>query len=118
MARISLQMWHGYNSYQLAFGKNPNLPNIVMDILLALAGTSEILAKHLQALHESRKAFIQSEADESIRQAFRQAISGSKLFYNPNDRVFYKREEHNQWLGPAKVIFQDGKVFFSQKISP
>ena len=118
MARISLQMWHGYNSYQLVFGKNPNLPNIVMDISLALVGTSETLAKHLQALHESCKAFIQSEGDESIRQTFRHTISASKLFYNPNGRVFYKREEHNQWLGPAKVIFQDCKVFFSQNISP
>ena len=26
MARNSLQMWHGYSSYQLVFGTNPNLP--------------------------------------------------------------------------------------------
>ena len=69
MARISLQMWHGYSSYQLVFGTNPNLPNIMTDNLPALQGatSSEILAKHLQALHESCEAFIQSEADERIR---------------------------------------------------
>ena len=57
MARISLQMWHGYSSYQLVFGTNPNLPNIMTDNLPALQGatSSEILTKHLQALHESRK---------------------------------------------------------------
>ena len=51
------------------FGTNPNLPNIMTDNLPALQGatSSEILAKHLQALHESCEAFIQSEADERIR---------------------------------------------------
>ena len=64
-----LQMWHGYSSYQLVFGTNPNLFNIMTDNLTALQGatSSKILAKHLQALHESHKAFIHSEADEHIR---------------------------------------------------
>jgi hypothetical protein len=28
-AKNSLQMHHGFSSYQLVFGKNPNLPNIM-----------------------------------------------------------------------------------------
>ena len=28
------------------------------------------------------------------------------------DRVFYKREGKERWLGPGKVVFQDGKVVF------
>ena len=64
MTHNLLQIWHGYGSYQLVFGTNPNLPNIMTDNLPALQG-----AKHLQALHESHRAFIQSEADEHIRQA-------------------------------------------------
>ena len=39
-------------------------------------------------------------------------IRAAKQFCNPNDHVFYKREGHNKWLGPAKVIFQDGQVVF------
>ena len=107
-------MWHGYSSYQLVFGTNPNLPNIMTDNLPALQGStsSEVLAKHLQALHESRRAFIQSEADELIRRALRHKIRAAKQFFNPSDRVFYKREGQNKWLGPAKVIFQDGQVVF------
>ena len=35
MAHNLLQMWHGYyGSYQLVFGTNPNLPNIMTDNLL------------------------------------------------------------------------------------
>ena len=52
------------------------------------ATTREILAKHLQTLHESRRAFIQSEADERIRAAIQ--------VFNTNDRVFYKRERQNK----------------------
>ena len=28
------------------------------------------------------------------------------------DLVFYKREGREKWLGPGKVVFQDGKVVF------
>ena len=31
MASNSLQMWHGYSSYKLVFGTNPNLPNIMTE---------------------------------------------------------------------------------------
>ena len=30
------------------------------------------------------------------------------------DRVFYKREGLYKWLGPAKVIFQDGQIVFAR----
>ena len=66
MARNSLQMWNGYSSHQLVFGENPNLPNIMNNNLPALQGTtsSEVFAKHLNALHAARKTFIQTEADQ------------------------------------------------------
>ncbi|XP_066914214.1 uncharacterized protein [Clytia hemisphaerica] len=67
-SRNSLQMWHGFSSYQLVFGKNPNVPNVMTDNIAALQGTtSETLATHLNALHASRKVFIESESSERIR---------------------------------------------------
>ena len=32
--------------------------------------------------------------------------------YMNGDIVFYKREGKEKWLGPGKVVFQDGKVVF------
>ena len=32
--------------------------------------------------------------------------------YEHGDIVYYKRNDNKRWLGPAKVIFQDGKVIF------
>ena len=114
MARNSLQMWNGFSSHQLVFGLNPNLPNILKDTLPALEGrtSSEEFAKHLNILHDSRKAYIQSESDERIRRALRGKIRASEQIFNHGDSVFYKREGKDRWLGPGKVVFQDGKVIF------
>ena len=75
MARNSLQMWNGYSSHQLVFGENPNLPNM-SNTLPALEGTtgSGVFAQHLNALHDARKAFIQTEEDERIRQALQNKV--------------------------------------------
>ena len=71
MAKNSLQMCYEFCSYQLVFGQNPNLPNIMTNKLPALEGTSssEMLVQHLNSLHAARKAFIASEADERVRRA-------------------------------------------------
>lgn len=114
VAKNSLQMWNGFSSYQLVLGKNPNLPNIMTEKLPALQGvtSSEILKTHLDALYAARRAFMKCEADEKIRRALRHQIRASEEVFLPGDGVFYKRDGSNKWLGPGKVIFQDGKVVF------
>lgn len=114
MSRNSLQMWNGFSSHQLVFGTNPNLPNIMTEKLPAPEGTStcEIFAKHLNALHSARKAYIQTEAKERIRRALRSKVRASEQVFNNGDSVFYKLEGRERWLGPGKVVFQDGKVVF------
>ena len=114
MARNALQMWNGFSSHQLVFGQNPNLPGIMTDGLPALIGatSSKVFADHLNALHESRRAFIQSESSERIRRALRTKVRAAEDIYETGDRVYYKREGKERWLGPATVVFQDGKVVF------
>ena len=93
MARNCLQMWNGFSSHQLVFGTNPNLPGIMTDKLPALdhTMTSETFAKHLNTLHASRKAFIDTEADERIRRALRTKVRAAEQRYMNGDLVFYKR---------------------------
>ena len=114
VAKNSLQMWNGFSSYQLVLGKNSNLPNIMTEKLPALQGvtSSEILKTHLDALFSARRAFMKCEADEKIRRALRHQIRTSEEIFGPGDSVFYKRDGSNKWLGPGKIIFQDGKVVF------
>ena len=91
MARNALQMWHGFSSYQLVFDQNANLPNIMTDHLPAFEGStnSDTLVQHLNALHASCTAFIQSEADERIRRALRNRVRASEQYYVNGDRVYY-----------------------------
>ena len=113
-AKNALQMWHGFSSYQLVFGQNPRLPNVMSENLPALSGvtSSEVLSVHLNALHAARRAFVQSEAEERVRRALRSKIRASETFFQPGDRDYYKREGQEKWLRPGKVVFQDGKVIF------
>ena len=82
--------------------------------LPALQGvtTSEILKHHLDAMHSARKVFVKCEADEKIRRVLCHPVRATEETFNPGDNVFYKKEGKNRWLGPGKVIFQDGRVVF------
>lgn len=114
MAKNSLQMVYGYSPNQLVFGKNPNLPNILTGSPPALEETtsSEALANHLNLLHASRKAFIKSEACSKIKAALRAKIRTSEESYDNGDVVYYRRAKDGKWMGPGKVVFQDGKIIF------
>ena len=84
-AKNCLQMVGGFSPYQLVYGRNPKLPSTLSDELPALEGTtsSEMVAKHLNASHSARKAFIAAEASEKIRRALRHKVkSTGKSFKN------------------------------------
>ena len=73
MSKNMLSNVHGYSSYQLVFGKNPNFPSIFSDKLPALSGksTSKMVADHISALYAARKAFTETECSERIHRALR-----------------------------------------------
>ena len=73
---------------------------------------SQIFAKHLSCLHSARQQFIQSESNERIRRALRHKIRISNETYEKGDEIFYKKDGNSRWLGPAKVLAQDGKLVF------
>ena len=116
MAKNSLQMVYGYSPNQLVFGKNPNLPDILSGSPPSLEETtsSKALAKHLNLLHASRKAFIKSEACTKIKAALRAKIRTSNKVYENGDIVYYRRAKDGKWMGQSKVVFQDGKIIFLQ----
>lgn len=114
MAKNSLQMVYGYSPNQLVFGKNPKLPNILADGPPAWEAKtmSEALVKHLNVLHAARQAFIRSESCSRLKLALKAKMRTNEDTYENGDIIYYKREKDDQWLGPAKVVFQDGKVIF------
>lgn len=113
MAKNCLINVHGFSPNQLVFGKNPKLGVMAQSSPSSISKiSSEVLAKHLQALRSAREAFIKSESCERIRRALSHKMRASEERYFPGDEVYYKRENSELWMGPGKVVFQDGKVVF------
>ncbi len=71
---------------------------------------SEALVKNIQAIHNSREAFAKAEKCEKLKLALNLKMRAANRDYNQGELVYYKRDKDDKWLGPAKVIFQDGRV--------
>ena len=72
-AENALNTCYGYNPYQLVFGRNPDFlsnltinPPAMEDITY-----SELVSKHLCAMHKARKAFIEAESNNKLREALK-----------------------------------------------
>ena len=89
----------------LLLDKTLSFQNIMSNIL---HNYSEVFAHHLNVLHAVLKSFIQKNKKSSLEQR------ASEQVFENGDGVFNKREGKEQWLGPGKVVFQDGKVVFVQ----
>ena len=115
-AKNCLQMWNGFSSFQLVFGKNPRLPDVFNASLPALEGKthSEIIALHLNTLQSARQAFIQSQACQRIKKALSHGVRAKMEHYKTGDSVIYKRSGGNKWEGPGVVIGQNRQIVFIQ----
>ena len=114
MAKNSLCNINGFSASQLVFGRNPNLPSILVDKLPALEGTtsSHTVADHIKSLYLARQEFIKAESSERLRRAVRKQTRPAPNYLVSGDKVYYKRPDNVEWKGPATVIGQDGAVVF------
>ena len=109
-----MSMHAGYSPYQIVFGRNPSLPGFEDEHALpALTPPKgKTLLEHLKVLETSRSAFTEADSSERIKRALSHKIRVVERDYVHGDIVYYKRDNHDAWVGPAKVLFQDGKVVF------
>ena len=112
-AKNALQQVYGFSPYQLVFGRNPKLPNILADGPPSWEekAVGSRLAEHLNALHKTRIEFTKSESESRIKKALKAKVVATELDLKSGDLVYYKRD-NEVFKGPAKVIVQDGKVIF------
>ena len=93
------------------YGRNPKLPSVLIYKPPALERTiiSKHVTNHMEALHASRKAFVEAELSERIQ---RRQIQPSCTTYNTGGLVYYKHNNSDKWKGPGCVIGQDGQQVF------
>ena len=68
-AKNSLQIVHGFSSYQLVFGQLDNIPGT--PTMLDDNIHRRVMIKHLNALYSDRQAYIKSESDSKIKVALK-----------------------------------------------
>ena len=98
----------------MVFGNNPALPNVFNNELPALNPTPpyETIRQNLNAMHSAREGFVKFESNERISRALRHNIRSTEAsLIKAGDQVFYKRNEQQEWHGPAVVLGRDGKLF-------
>ena len=106
----------GFSPNQLVFGKNPFLPNLMGEESSSPASREKgleegIVRDTLNAMHKARETFIKNESCNKIRIALNKKVREHKFEEAVvGDEVFYKRENENEWRGPAKVVGVSGKT--------
>ena len=110
----SMSNVRGFSPYQLVFGRQIKLPNILDDPPPAWEEPtkSKSLLETLDALHKARTEYTKAERCERIRKALKAKIRIADTIYENGDIVYFKKEGEESWKGPAKVVFQDSKVIF------
>ena len=110
-AKNCLQMYSGLSSYQLVYGKNPDLPSNLVNNAPALEGrtNSELFAENLTALHAAREAHLKAESDMRLKKALRHNVRATGDIKNLGDMVYFKRMEDRGWRGPGRVVGIDRK---------
>ena len=105
---------NGFSPYQLVFGRNPNLPDVLTDDLPALQPRAPlgVVHDHLRALQQAKLAYFETQASQKVKLALSKNIRDVKFIPRCGDRVFYKRCIDSTWSGPANVIGLDGKIVF------
>ena len=113
-AKNSLANNDGFSPFQVAFGFGPHVPSVLTNKLPALEceTTCEVVAQNLNALHKSRKLFIEADCSNRIRRALKAKVVTDKGPFVTGNSVFYKRDGEPKWRGPAKVIGQESSVVF------
>ena len=101
---------YGFSPNQLVFGRNPNLPETMINRLPAGNDCVSYLKEVLTSLHSARQGFVQQQSSERLRRALARKTRKIDHYIN-GDLVYYKRDNSNEWHGPAKVLGRDAQNY-------
>ena len=111
-AKNALGSHGGFSSNQLVFGRNTNIPSVLIDHPPALesATSSDLIRINMNAMHSARKRYVEAESSEKIRRALSHKVrSYADVVFVNGEKVYYRRKNFKGWKGPAAVLGQEGQ---------
>ena len=72
--------------------------------------TSELLRRHLSAVAETRKAFIECETNEKLRRAIKSKLRPTTSMIYMNSGMKYTIKETTQISGRAQELSQEKRI--------
>ena len=108
-AKNSSQMVHGFSSYQLVFGKLPNIP-VLIDVTPPMFEDNirgDVRRKHLNALYSARQAYVKSNPESKSKLALKSNLC-EDVDLQQGEWIYYKREDE-KWKCSAKITGVHGK---------
>ena len=83
---------------------------MVNDLPAMEESKSDLLSKHLNATLKSNKTFLECEANEKLRRAIHSNVQpANSLIFQPEDHIFYKRNNKNMLKIPGIVRDKENK---------
>ena len=111
-AKNSMNNVWGFSSHQLVFGRNIRLPDILNDPPASWDNNNpgKSFKDIVDAIYATREAFTKKDRCERLKRALKSKIRTNLTVFQQGDNVYFKRELEEFWRGPARVVYQDGKV--------
>ncbi len=108
-AKNSMSNVYGFSPMQLVLGYNPKIPGLDDEYInigqIERKTSSEIVSQHLNALHEARKAFLETQQSARLARALKgRVFEAYEKQYFCGDRVYYRTGVNDTtWHGPSIV---------------
>ena len=129
-AKNTLRRSHGYSPCQWVFGKDLAIHDGVLDEDAALLEKEQSVKPDDRRMREqairqaAREAFIQSQAEETVKRALLGRPRTMKRMYEQGDWVYVYRKSKNaggaarirggagEWMGPGTVVGREGDSYW------
>ena len=118
LAKNTLENVSGYSPFQIVFGEQPQLPSVYTS---GPPGLEEVVmnkkvADNINAMHLSRKAYIECESDRVLKQALKQRIYQRGNDVDIGHWIYFcnkpSSKGRSKWEGPVKVVGKDKKTLY------
>ena len=107
----------GWSPFQVVFGRNPSLPNLLDSPISAMREetTSKALRENMNSLMAARTKFNEALCDVRVAKMLKSKVRRNQVVFQAGDKVVWRAHNTDQKWERGKVLAADGKLLFVRK---